>query len=378
MIKTRHLLSNLRIGIVCAGNSWGQSLRGAEIAPEKISPILQKQITNANFNTQKSIIITEYKDAHEEIKRIPKLKPYEQEIQDYTTIRHSLKLQKSADSSKSQNSSNLPKPPNSKVNLNLPLTNGKASELIARDVELSCKNNDLTIVIGGDHSIAVGSCEGHFRNYKNNAKFENHEPLLVFIDAHADLNTDKTSPSGNIHGMPVRMLLQEFRNEANIGFEWMESVLNYNNIFYFGLRCVDDGEEKVLQKFDIKRSYAKDFNVIPSEQKEACVGKFLDDLRGDKQGILLIHLSFCIDALEPMLAPATGTIEPNGLVLEDVFMIIQKLWEKEFRVVCFDLVEINPVIKNYPEDRKVTEADVEKTVDSGNRVALEVVRHGIR
>merc|ERR1719186_1601457 len=113
MIKTRHLLTK-RIGIVYAGTSWGQSLRGAEKTPEIIYPPIKKDIEEYD----QSLEIIRYTKAHNEIQELPQLDKYKTERQDYEK----------------------------------------------RIQEKSAKENDLTIVLGGDHSIAVGSCEGHFRN----------------------------------------------------------------------------------------------------------------------------------------------------------------------------------------------------------------------
>jgi len=339
MIKTRHLLTK-RIGIVYAGTSWGQSLRGAEKTPEIIYPPIKKDIKEYD----PSLEIIRYIKAHNEIQKLPQLDKYKTERQDYEK-----RIQEKSDQS------------NPKINL-LKI-NEKACKLIAEDVEKSTKENDLTIVLGGDHSIAVGSCEGHFRNNGDN------EPMLVFIDAHADLNTPQTSPSGNLHGMPVSIVC----NFINFGFEWTESKLKAENLCYIGLRCVDPGEEKVLKDKDINRIYAKKYNELSWEQKEEHVEKMFDRLRGDKRGDLPIHLSFCVDSLEPFLAPATGTTEPGGLILEDIFMIIKILKKKRLKVRCFDLVEINPVIKNYPKSRNVTEEDVNTTIDNSLKITSELV-----
>merc|ERR1719186_1724078 len=318
MIKTRHLLTK-RIGIVYAGTSWGQSLRGAEKTPEIIYPPIKKDIEEYD----QSLEIIRYIKAHNEIQRLPQLDKYKTERQDYEK-----RIQEKSDQS------------NPKINL-LKI-NEKASKLIAEDVEKSTKENDLTIVLGGDHSKAVGSCEGHFRNNGDN------EPMLVFVDAHADLNTPQTSPSGNLHGMPVSIVC----NFVGFGFEWTESK---------------------LKDKDINRIYAKKYNELSWEQKEEHVKNMFDRLRGNKKGDLPIHLSFCVDSLEPFLAPATGTTEPGGLILEDIFMIIKILTKKRLKVRCFDLVEINPVIKNFPKSRNVTEEDVNTTIDNSLKITSELV-----
>jgi len=390
MILSRHLLSTNRIGIVWAGHSWGQPLRGTEVAPEKVIPRLKETIFK-KYN--RSIEINEYKNAHNRIRTLEQLSPYKEELSEHKKTKllnfvcrnneksyyeKSISLNSSNEepenSDNSENSEKSNKDPensittNSTVNLNLPLFNGKFSQLVADDVEKSCQENDLTFIIGGDHSITVGSCEGHFRNYKNND-----DQILVFIDAHADLNTDKTSPSGNMHGMPVAFLLNEFKTEGSkTGLEWTNSNLKAKNLFYIGLRCVDPGEEVALKKFDVKRIYANDFIKMTLSEKRDCVDDLLDKLRGDKTEILPIHLSFCIDSLEPHLAPATGTVEPNGLSLKDVFMVIDRLKSKRFKIRCLDLVEINPVPENYPLDRSVTEKDVETTIGSGVQVVEKV------
>jgi len=177
----------------------------------------------------------------------------------------------------------------------------------------------------------------------------------VWVDAHADINTDATSPSGNVHGMPVAFLMG-LMNAAEVkGFEWLSSIpkLKPNRIVYIGLRDVDPGEKEILHQFGIK---AYSMHEIDKYGIGKIVGEALNNI--DPYGNNPIHLSFDVDALDPSIAPSTGTPVIGGLTFREGGLICELLAETG-RLISMDLTEVNPSLGKGPDDATLT-ADIGK------------------
>lgn len=207
----------------------------------------------------------------------------------------------------------------------------------------------LCLVLGGDHSIGAGSIAGVLEAKP--------DVFIVWVDAHADINTSVTSPSGNMHGMPVAIL-------ANIcgevpGFEWMKNDAKFDlsRVAYIGLRDVDDGEKEIMEKYNVMGFYMED---IKKSGIESVVQQILD-----RAGSRPIHLSFDIDALDPKAAPATGTPVHDGLTITQGEYVCRTL-AATGRLTSMDLVEVNP-------DLAVTPADLEQTCRSAVQLVVSVL-----
>eukprot|EP00117_Sycon_ciliatum_P007329 scpid53500/ scgid10487/ Arginase-1; Liver-type arginase; Type I arginase len=179
-------------------------------------------------------------------------------------------------------------------------------------------------------SMALGTVHGH-ATARPNLK-------VLWVDAHADINTDQTSPSGNLHGMPLGVLMQGLEGAfANMpGLDWFERKLRPEDIVYIGLRDVDDGEKEIMKRLGIKS-----FDNIEVEQRgvKAVVNDAMNLLKPSESQPL--HLSFDIDALDPMYAPSTGTRVPFGLSREDGIYICQQV-ARTGALGGMDIVEVNP------------------------------------
>lgn len=193
-------------------------------------------------------------------------------------------------------------------------------EVVAR-----ARAGDFVLTVGGDHSIAAGSIAGILAVQP--------ETFIVWVDAHADINTPSTSESGNIHGMPVALLAHLCGKVP--GFEYLDESkpLNLGNIVYIGLRDVDDGEKKILSDHKVRAFFMSD--IIP-QGIEKVMEKVVE-----YTGSRPIHLSFDVDGLDPAYMPATGTPVGAGLSLQDGQYICKRL-ASTHRVRSFDLVEVNP------------------------------------
>eukprot|EP00026_Physarum_polycephalum_P012245 Phypoly_transcript_12535.p1 GENE.Phypoly_transcript_12535~~Phypoly_transcript_12535.p1 ORF type:complete len:310 (+),score=56.02 Phypoly_transcript_12535:77-1006(+) len=212
-------------------------------------------------------------------------------------------------------------------------------------VEARAKAGDFVLTIGGDHSIAAGSIAGILAVRP--------ETFVVWVDAHADINSPATSDSGNIHGMPVALLAQVCGKIP--GFEYLEKLTPFNleNIVYIGLRDVDKGERKLLEEKNIKAFFMEDV-------KKMGIAKVMEKVL-QASGSRPIHLSFDVDGIDPKYIPSTGTPVDSGLSLEDSLYICKQLAATR-RVNSFDLVEINLELGN-AQDQALTRENSLKLVD---------------
>jgi len=254
--------------------------------------------------------------------------------------------------------------PDGKVNY--PITTGNANKQIADAVYTSLSDNhEKTVVLGGDHSISIGSIYGHAKFVQEKALRENGNTLAynsaeaqnkhdefccLWIDAHADINTANTSYSGNIHGQALSYVLKSDIITNHVrkvrGFEWMatnaatgiaEIGLRPERLAYIGLRDIDQMETKLLEKLGI--TYCS-MHEVDKFGIDFCVQKCIDKI--NPSGQRSTHVSFDIDALDPDFAPSTGTPVPGGLTLRDAQYIGEAVNRMGVNVRVMDLVEVNP------------------------------------
>ncbi|KZV96175.1 arginase [Exidia glandulosa HHB12029] len=202
------------------------------------------------------------------------------------------------------------------------------------------KDGHLPLTLGGDHSLAMGTISGSLSMYP--------DVRVIWVDAHADINTIASTGSGNLHGMPVSFLLginkrppPEHPNasgydEAMAEYSWVKPQLTSDRIVYIGLRDVDAGEKRILREHGIK---AFSMHEIDKYGIGRVVEMALDHVnpKRDKP----IHLSFDVDALDPTVAPSTGTPVRGGLTYREGHYICEAIHETGC-LVALDLMEVNP------------------------------------
>lgn len=200
---------------------------------------------------------------------------------------------------------------------------------------------DFVLCLGGDHSVAAGSISGVLAARPDTA--------VLWIDAHADVNTPGASPSGNLHGTPVSLLLrlhEQQQAQALPGWEWMRAMpaLAPSRLAYIGLRDLDPGEKAAVRALGLCAYTMADVDRHGiGRVVEMALGHLLGGGGGDEQRRRPLHLSFDIDAVDPSLAPATGTAVPGGLTLREAHFIA----EAAAATGCLgsmDLVEVNPAL----------------------------------
>jgi arginase len=191
------------------------------------------------------------------------------------------------------------------------------------------------IAIGGDHSMSMGTVAGSTRGKRTG---------LLWVDAHTDFNVPETSPSGNIHGMPVAHLigLGDPRLVA-IGGEGPK--LRPEDIVMIGIRSVDTGERKLLREHGATVFTMKDLDRLG-------IPRVLDEALERLSDVERLHLSFDADAIDPTFAPGVGTPVPGGLTYREAHLLMELLADSN-RVTSLDLVEVNPILDRANETGRI-------------------------
>ncbi len=226
--------------------------------------------------------------------------------------------------------------------IKLPRTVGIVNKILADQVYQHAKMGRLALQIGGDHSMAIGSISGIARGVKERL---GHDIKVVWVDAHADINTPETTETGNLHGMPVSFLTNLVKEKIE-GLDWIEPCLKPENLVYIGLRDVDKDEKEILKKYNIK---AFSMHEIDRYGIGKVVDMTIEHLSKGEDAESPIHLSFDIDALDPSVAASTGTPVRGGLTFREGHFICEALYETG-RLVGLDMVELNPAIGDKCED----------------------------
>lgn len=187
----------------------------------------------------------------------------------------------------------------------------------------------MPLVIGGDHSIAMGSVSGVLRHYgKKQADIG-----MIWVDAHADINTPGTSPSGNIHGMPLATLIGK-------GHEILTAIserkLRPQNTSLIGIRNIDDEEKRILRESGIKYFTMRDID------EKGMFTVMREALAHSSAGTAGIHVSFDIDGIDPRYAPGVSTPVSGGLTLREAHLCLEMVAETQ-KLVSMEFVELNPI-----------------------------------
>jgi arginase len=203
------------------------------------------------------------------------------------------------------------------------------SESLATAVEGAVRAGSFPLVIGGDHSVAVGTMGGV-------AAVEPRQGLL-WIDAHADYNTPESSPSGNIHGMPVAAILGD-GPDALVNVAGVSPKALEGHTVIIGLRSVDSAEAERLQASNITYFTMHDIDMrgIQSIMEES----FSVLTAG---GVEQVHLSFDADAIDPRHAPGTGTPVIGGFTYRESHLMMELLSDADI-ITSAEFTEVNPIL----------------------------------
>ena len=206
------------------------------------------------------------------------------------------------------------------------------ARLLARETYAVARSGRTPIVLGGDHSIAMGSIGGVARH----AAEAGRELFVLWLDAHSDFNTPSTSPSGNMHGMVVAMLCREPGLEGVFGDE-PHGFVDPGRVHLFGIRSIDSGERRLLQDRGVD---VVDMRMLDEDGFAVSIRRIIDRVRA-RDGLL--HVSLDVDFLDPAIAPGVGTAVPGGATYREAHLVMELLYESGLSP-SLDLVELNPFL----------------------------------
>ena len=203
---------------------------------------------------------------------------------------------------------------------------------LAEKVERAADQGKVPLVLGGDHSIAAGSISGIANHFHRRGE----KIGVIWVDAHADMNTPQTSPSGNVHGMPLACLIGKGPKELTQLFGYAPKV-DPRNVALVGLRAVDDLEAPHVKKSGVRAFTMRDIDEkgLPRVMAEA-----IDIASAGTAGI---HLSFDMDSVDPDEAPGVGTPVRGGITYREAHLAMELLSDTA-RLVSLEVVEVNPVL----------------------------------
>ena len=209
------------------------------------------------------------------------------------------------------------------------MTLARRSSAAGRD---SLRQGSRPIFLGGDHSISMGSVAGVARHCRDQGR----ELFVLWIDAHGDFNTPKTSETGNIHGMSLALLCGEPEFAAQCDADWYAPI-DPRNVTIFGARSLDRAERELIAARGIEVADMRsidEFGVVSLlrrliERVEAANGH--------------LHVSLDVDAMDPAIAPGVGTTVPGGLTFREAHLIMEMLHDSG-TVGSLDIVELNPYL----------------------------------
>lgn len=219
------------------------------------------------------------------------------------------------------------------------------SERVSAAVEQTLKDGNFPIVIAGDHSSAAGTIAGIKTAYPES------RIGVIWIDAHADLHSPYTTPSGNMHGMPLawslaednlsqrtnnpddstRQLWEDCKNMNNIS-----PKIRYENLVYVTVRDTEPQEDYLIRQNKVKMFATDEINNFG-------IDKIAREILTAVEPCDYIYVSFDVDCMDPTISRGTGTPAPNGITEKQAASLLQRLMQSP-KVCCFEITEVNPTL----------------------------------
>ena len=199
-------------------------------------------------------------------------------------------------------------------------------------VEHAADQAKVPLVLGGDHSVAIGTIAGISNHYRKSSR----KLGLIWIDAHADMNTPESSPSGNIHGMPLACCI-------GIGPRELTQLGGYApkidpaNVAIIGLRSVDEAERRHVRETGVHAYTMRD---LDERGLRSVLGEAIERV---SEGTVGFHVSFDMDSVDPSEAPGVGTPVRGGMTYREAHLAMETICDSG-RMTSMEIVEVNPVI----------------------------------
>jgi arginase len=191
---------------------------------------------------------------------------------------------------------------------------------------LALPEDVIPVVLGGDHSIAMGSVTGASHKKRTG---------VVWVDAHGDFNTPGTSPSGNIHGMPLATLCG-IGDPQLVDLGWPGRKIDPEDVVLIGVRDLDGEERRLMRDAGVTVYTMKEVDRLG-------LPRIADETLAKLGGLPRLHVSFDADVLDPEIAPGVGTPVPGGFTYREAHLLME-LFADSGRVTSLDLVEVNPIL----------------------------------
>ena len=214
---------------------------------------------------------------------------------------------------------------------------GSYNKHLSHLVKESADKRNFVLNLGGDHSVACGTISALRKSYTG--------LKVIWIDAHADINTPESTLSENYHGCPLGHLLGIAPKDSIPGFDWLDSCLDFKDIVYIGLRSVDIGEKKYLRDYNIKHFCMEDVTElgIGNVMKQTFDYFNKNQINDNGHNNYPLHISFDIDGIDGQFIQQTGTVCRGGLTDREAHHILRKSVQTG-NLVSLDLVELNPLL----------------------------------
>lgn len=218
-------------------------------------------------------------------------------------------------------------------------------ERISNEISKTLVNKEFPIILAGDHSCSAGTISGIRK------AFPKSRLGVIWIDAHSDIHSPYTSPSGNLHGMPLAIVLDEDNIESKVNTPDQETInywyqlknvgniapkIKYGDLVYIAMRDSELPEQYLLKKHKVK-------NFTTLEIRKRGVERIALDTLKYLEKCDLIYVSFDVDALDPSISRGTGTPVPNGITEREAGNLLARLMSSE-KVCGFEIVEVNPTL----------------------------------
>ena len=229
----------------------------------------------------------------------------------------------------------------------------------AKEAELGLKTLEqgmIPLVLGGDHSIAAGTVSGVAEFYRRKEQ----RIGLIWLDAHSDINSPESSPSGNVHGMPLAAILGMWQDELSRIYEFSPKVLPENTVLS-GVRDIDQSEKDNIRRAGVSEVYTRrdiDERGMRTVMEEA--------LRTAGRGTAGYHVSLDMDWIDPEDAPGVGTPVRGGATYREAHLAMEIIADHG-RMLSFEIVEVNPVID---ERNQTADLAVELTLSAFGKKIL--------
>lgn len=204
----------------------------------------------------------------------------------------------------------------------------------ADSVKKILEKNQFPVILSGDHSCGVGTFSGVSSYFHN----KNEEVGLIWFDAHADMNTPETSPSGNVHGMPLAALLG-IGNSEIINLQGFSPKLNPKYCVHIGARDLDLGEKRLIRELGMEKNFFT-MSDVDRRGMQACVE---EGIKIASQASAGYAVTFDVDILDPRFAPGSGTLVRGGITYREAHLALELIAERG-GMQSFEIVEVNPLL----------------------------------